>query len=71
MTEEVERKYTNQQLADCARRESWLRKRVYPKHVAADRMTAHEAAEETAKMLEIERVFRAWAKRDAPDLFGE
>lgn len=50
-----ERLYTNATLAECARREAKMRRRVYPRWVASGRMSQAKADEEIAMMEAIVR----------------
>jgi hypothetical protein len=66
----TERKFTNEELATCAKREVGQRKWVYPRWIANGKLTQTKADREIAMMEEIARVFEALGRRDNPDLFG-
>lgn len=50
--------YSQQELAECARREVTMRRRVYPHRVQIHTMTQEKADQETDMMLQIETLLR-------------
>lgn len=58
----VERKFTTDQLAKCARREVAMRRQVYRYRVDQGKITQAEADKETAMMREIALILEDMAK---------
>lgn len=56
--------YSLAELAECARREVMIRKRVYPTRVANGRMSQRKAAKEIAMMAAIHAAIKAQLEKE-------
>ncbi len=55
----MKRQFTNEQLADCAKREARMRRNVYAGRVSKGAMSQSEAGRQIAMMEEIQAVFES------------